>query len=166
MMLFYVVIGALLTFVWVAITAQFNGGGVLIGAIISLAVLAALRPSPRPLQISRLPMQIAGAIVYLLVLFRDIVRSSVDVARRALSPQMGLNPGVIAVATQDADASEIVAALSAHNITITPGELVVDFDDNHTMYVHCLDVRTSAENADAAQHKRLRMLNRMLRGEW
>jgi multicomponent Na+:H+ antiporter subunit E len=92
----------------------------------------------------------------------DIWLSSVDVARRVLNPDMPLNPGILRVDTQDEDESDITAAFSAHGITITPGELVVDFDGSLTMYVHCLDMEESAKHAVAAQARRLKLLRRII----
>ena len=60
------------------------------------------------------------------------------------------------------DENDVIAAFSAHGITITPGELVVDFDGARTMFVHCLDVEASAQSAPAAQAKRLQLLRRIL----
>ena len=53
------------------------------------------------------------------------------------------------------------SAFSAHGITITPGELVIDFDGSRAMYVHCLDVEASAASAPGAQAKRLKLLRRI-----
>ncbi len=152
-----------LALVWMVITAQLNPGGFAVGYGVALGVLLLLRPQVA-LNPLRLPRQFVGVVIYVLVLFRDIVLSSVDVAVRVLSPDMKLHPGIIAVPTQDPQARETVAAFSAHNITITPGELVVEFDDNHTLFVHCLDVHAASDHAEANQRRRLLLINRMLRG--
>jgi multicomponent Na+:H+ antiporter subunit E len=102
-------------------------------------------------------------VVYSLTLFRDIWLSTMDVTRRVLSPTMPLRSGIIAVPTQLANPDDTLAAFSAHGITITPGELVVDFDETgQVMYVHCLDVEASGQSADPAQAKRLAMLRRVM----
>jgi multicomponent Na+:H+ antiporter subunit E len=67
------------------------------------------------------------------------------------------------VPTQDETHSASIAALSAHAITITPGELVVDFDGAKVMYVHCLDTEATSKTADPAQAARLKLLRRVLR---
>jgi multisubunit Na+/H+ antiporter MnhE subunit len=162
-MLYYLILTVTFAIIWMIITAQFNPGGFVVGCVISLMVVLIQRPPIPPLRPARLPRQLAAAVVYALTLFRDIFLSSVDVARRALSPDMRLKPGIIAVPVQDPHGREIVAALAAHNITITPGELVVDFDDeSRVMYVHCLDVDQSTPIAEAAEKRRVTRLRDLL----
>lgn len=165
-MVFYLLASVGLAVIWMVVTSQFNPGGFVVGYLISLATFMVLRPNPRAVRWGRLPWQGLAAIRYVLTLFRDIFLSSIDVARRALAPDMRLRPGIIAVPTRDPAQREIVAALSAHSITITPGELVVDFDeDNRTLYVHCLDVDASRPGAAAAQAVRLRQFRDLLGDE-
>jgi len=35
--------------------------------------------------------------------------------------------------------SELSTALTAHNLTLTPGELVIEMDNRGELFVHCLD---------------------------
>ena len=147
---------------WMIVTSSLSPDSFLVGFVLALAILLLIRRDNATLDPRRLPDQLAALAIYLVTLFRDIFISSVDVARRVLSPEMPLNPGIIAVHTQDNDERDFAAAFSAHGITITPGELVVDFDGSHTMYVHCLDVEASAQNAASAQAKRLALLRRIM----
>jgi multicomponent Na+:H+ antiporter subunit E len=161
--LFYLLISVVFAVVWMIVTGQFNPGGFAVGCVLSIGLILLVRPHVRVIHAKHLPRQMAAAVIYVFVLFRDIFLSSVDVARRALSRDMRLQPGIIQVPTQDPQRREIVTALSAHNITITPGEMVVDFDaENTVMYVHCLDTRQSIPIAEAAQTRRLRLLLNLL----
>ncbi len=148
--------------VWMILTASVSIGSFLVGFLLGFAILFGLKLDTIHINAGRLPGQIMAFVVYTVTLMRDIWMSSVDVAKRVLNPKMPMNPGIIAVPTQDPDESDVTAAISAHGITITPGELVVDFDGSHTMYVHALDVDASAQNADGAQTKRLKLLRRMM----
>ena len=148
--------------VWMILTASVSIGSFLVGFLLGFAILFALKLNTIQINAGRLPDQLAAFVVYIVTLLRDIWMCSVDVAKRVLNPKLPMNPGIIAVPTQDPDQSDVTAAFSAHGITITPGELVVDFDGSHTMYVHCLDVDASAQNADGAQAKRLKLLRRMI----
>ncbi|NWF68121.1 MAG: Na+/H+ antiporter subunit E [Chloroflexi bacterium] len=150
-----------LALTWMVVTGQPNLGGFFVGYLLSVLVLRLLKSQPVDLSARKLPGQLWALLVYSLTLTRDIWLSSIDVTRRVLARQMPLKPGIIAVPTQDANQSEAVAAFSAHGITITPGELVVDFEGKHTMFVHCLDVDASSASAAAAQSERLRLLNRI-----
>jgi multicomponent Na+:H+ antiporter subunit E len=162
-MLYYLLLTGIFTVIWMIVTTQFNPGGFVIGCAIGLGLVLIQRPAIPPLRLARLPRQMIAALVYMFTLFRDICLSSIDVARRALAPDMRLKPGIIAVPVGDPQGREIVAALAAHNITITPGELVVDFDaESRVMYVHCLDVEQSTARAAAAEHHRVTRLRDLL----
>jgi multicomponent Na+:H+ antiporter subunit E len=151
-----------LALLWMVVTSSISVGSFAVGYIIGVAVLLLVQSGQTPIRWRRLPGQVIAFVVYVVTLGRDVVLSSIDVARRVLQADMPLNPGIIAVSTQDMDEDEVIAAFSAHGITLTPGELVLDFDGAHTMYVHCLDVETSTQNAPAAQTKRLRLLKQIL----
>jgi multicomponent Na+:H+ antiporter subunit E len=99
-------------------------------------------------------------IVYTLELYRDILLSGLDLTRRLLSPDMKLRTGIIAVPTQEK--SCIVAALSAHAITITPGELVVEFDGDDVLYVHCLDVDAAEVHERKMQTHRRELIDEII----
>jgi multicomponent Na+:H+ antiporter subunit E len=144
--------------VWMIITSNLSPGNFIVGFSLGFAILLAAKLENLQVNYRRLPAQAGSLAVYVVTLLRDIWMCSVDVAKRVLHPNMPMNPGIIRVATQDPDEGDFTAAFSAHGITITPGELVVDFDGCHTMYVHCLDVETSSANAESAQARRVKLL--------
>jgi multicomponent Na+:H+ antiporter subunit E len=146
---------------WMIVVSSITPGSFFVGYVLGFALLYLMKMEGVRVDAHKMPQQIKAFGVYLLTLGRDIWLSSMDVLKRVLSPDMGLNPGMIPVRTQDEAESDFTAAFSAHGITITPGELVVDFDGNHTMYVHCLDVEASAKVADSAQAKRLHLLKQI-----
>lgn len=146
---------------WMIISGSVSLGSFGVGYVLAFAILYLMKTENIQLDWRKLPDQLLAFCVYLVTLLRDILLSSVDVLKRILDPDMPMNPGMIAVATQDNSESDFIAAFSAHGITITPGELVVDFDGSHTMYVHCLDVEASSQSAHAAQTKRLKLLRRI-----
>jgi multicomponent Na+:H+ antiporter subunit E len=147
--------------VWMLLTSSLSLDSFFVGFLIGFAILFMMRAQDARISPRRLPSQLAALVVYSVTLARDIVLSSIDVARRVLDPDLPLNAGIIPVPTQCPDEDEICAAFSAHGITITPGELVVDFEGAHTMYVHCLDVEASGKTAHAAQARRLALLRRI-----
>jgi multicomponent Na+:H+ antiporter subunit E len=164
-MIFYLLLAVPMALVWMIFTTQFNLGGLLVGYGLGLLAVLLIRPAVQPISLRHLPRQLFALVVYVLTLFRDIFLSSIYVARIALAPRLQINPGIIRVPTQDAQEREITAALSAHNITITPGELVVEFEENRVMLVHTLDVAFSTPTAEANQTKRLTMIRQVLEGE-
>jgi multicomponent Na+:H+ antiporter subunit E len=148
--------------IWMIVTSSLNPSSFLVGYVLGFSILLMLKLENVQISYRRLPNQLAAFAVYVVTLCRDILMSSIDVAKRVLNPNMPMNPGIITVLTQDEDESDLVAAFSAHGITITPGELVVDFDGSHTMFVHCLDAEASSQTADAAQTKRLKLMRRIM----
>jgi multicomponent Na+:H+ antiporter subunit E len=147
---------------WMFVTSQLSLGSFVVGLVLGFAVMLLLKSSQTKLSVRQLPDQLWALLIYSVTLCRDIWLSSVDVAKRVLNPDLPMNPGILAVPTQDPNESEAISAFSAHGITITPGELVVDFEGKHIMYVHCLDVEASSQSAHIAQTKRLKLLNRIL----
>lgn len=156
------VVAVVIAIVWMLITSRLNIESFLVGLVFGL-LISLLSPRRIVIDGQQLPRQVVALVIYTLILARDIVLSGLDVARRVLSPTMPLNPGIIAVETQDEARSPLVAALSADVITLTPGELVVEIDeDNHILYVHCLDVERSSKHAAKQQTQRLKLLLRIL----
>ncbi|MDX2163410.1 MAG: Na+/H+ antiporter subunit E [bacterium] len=146
---------------WMGLTSRTTLESFGVGYLLSAAILLA-RPPRLRLNVARLPGQLWALFVYALILFRDIVLSGIDVARRVLSPDMRLKLGIITVPTGDTRKSPFVAALSADVITLTPGELVVEIEGDDTLYVHCLDAEASARTADQVQARRLALLLRIM----
>ena len=150
-----------LALMWMIVTSDISLGSFAVGALLGVAILLMIGSRPS-VQRRKLSDQVVAFMVYTYTLGLDIIRCSLAVARCVLKPELCINPGILAVPTQDASENDVIAAFSAHGITITPGELVVDFDGGRTMFVHCLDVEASAGGADAAQAKRLVLLRRVI----
>jgi multicomponent Na+:H+ antiporter subunit E len=167
-----------LAITWMPLTGTVSLESFGVGLLLSFAVLTLLfsgEPSDtvKAVTVKNIPQRVVASMVYFLILCRDIYLSAMDVSKRVIDPRMPLNPGIIAVSTQYESSAppleaerdltaDSIAAISAHGITITPGELVVDFDGNKVMYVHCLDVEASLKVADSNQAKRIGFLRRIL----
>jgi multicomponent Na+:H+ antiporter subunit E len=161
-MSFIVCLAVSLAFVWMLLTSQFNLQGFVVGLGISLTILTLFRPGESQVNWRRLPGQILALLYYLVILYINIFLSGLDIARRVLSPKMRINPGVIAVPVQDPERNSFITALSADAISLTPGELVTEIEDNSIMYVHTLDVERTASRGASEQADRLRLLNRIM----
>ena len=153
-----------LALIWMIVTSEVSPGSFGVGMLIGISILLVIGARPT-LKRGRLIDQVTAFVVYTITLARDVVNCSIIVARCVLKPEMCINPGILAVDTQDAAEDDVIAAFSAHGITITPGELVLDFDGARTMFVHCLDVEASAQSAPDGQAKRLLLLRRVLGSE-
>ncbi|MEP7290512.1 MAG: Na+/H+ antiporter subunit E [Chloroflexota bacterium] len=165
MMLATIVLSIPLAVIWMGVTANISFESFLVGEILGFAILLLLRSEHPTLHWRQLPDQLVAFFVYSITLARDILMCSIDVTKRVLNPNMPINPGILAVPTLDVRENDVIAAFSAHGITITPGELVLEFDGARIMFVHCLDVEASARSAPGAQAKRLVLLRRIIGAE-
>lgn len=155
-------------FVWVLLTKQPNIAGALIGYIIGVTLSWLLSQGEvlPPITMRNLPQRILTFVWYTIKMSFYIFMSGIDVALR-LAGVRPLRAGIIAVPVQNDDETEqvyrtAVAGLSAHSITITPGEMVVDFSEDMTiMYVHALDVERAAPEVEGKQARRAAELRRI-----
>lgn len=157
-----IVLAFIISGTWMIVTNRLTLESFVVGLIIGLVSVLLVRPKNANVRLVRVPRQLFYLVVYMASLFWDILLSGIDVARRVVSKDMGLHPGIIAIGTQDETQSGLITALSANAITLTPGELVVELDDQHTMYVHCLDITGSLQKADGQQTQRLKLFKRIL----
>lgn len=141
---------AVMTFSWCLVVGAFTLGQALLGlGFGTVFVLLTGAGQGRRVPLRELPSRLLYATVYLLVLIPyDIVRSNLDMAWRLVRRRPLLRPGIVRVRL--GPVSEATSALVAHAITMSPGEVVVDYaEDQQTLYVHLIDV-TDADSRRAA----------------
>lgn len=159
---------------WMSLSGNFALETFVVGYVFGAGVLLAIRLNTsfddekstfHPL---RIPDQILAFLIYIVRLSIDVVLSGIDVAWRVLSLQreLPINPDVQRITTQDDSNNLFISALSAHSITITPGELVIDFEEEDgktVMLVHTLDKEASdLERLEQDQSNRLHLIRRIL----
>lgn len=159
---------------WMIFARQFSLEGFIIGYIFGIGVIITIRlntsfdeDTTEPIKISRIPSQIIALLIYIARLSVNVVLSGLDVAGKVLQAEMPIKPGVHAISTQDSKNHSLISALSAHSITITPGELVIDYDEdedgNTIMLVHTLDKEASnPDKLKRDQTKRLKLIRQIL----
>ncbi|MGA1793965.1 MAG: Na+/H+ antiporter subunit E [Thermoplasmatota archaeon] len=76
--------------------------------------------------------------IYLLVLFKEMVKANLDVAYRVLHPKMPIKPGIVEV--RPGIESEMGKLVLANSITLTPGTLSMDYIDDK-LYIHWINVK-------------------------
>ncbi len=150
----------LLTLVYLALTANLRPLNILVGVLLAVGITAVLPNPGKKLQWRRLPGIIVAFIRYIFTLLYDLLVSGIQVARIVLSPKLSIRPGIIAIPSGCQD--EMAVALSAHAITLTPGQLVVEIDDDGVMYTHMLNVPDAEQNILAAQKMRQELLREIL----
>jgi len=148
-----------LTLIYLVLTSNFALNNIVVGLVVSLIVLLLLRPQPEAIEWQRVPTAVWASIKYIIRLMLDLLVSGVQVARIVLSPKMPINPGIVAIPTTCE--SDLSRALSAHAITLTPGEMVVEIAEDGTMYTHMLDATDADQHVKEAQELRETMLQKI-----
>lgn len=145
--------------VYLALTGNMEIANVVTGLLIGLGITLLIRPRRLSISWGRLPLALWSILRYLGVVFLDLVKSGIQVGGIIINPRLPIDPGIVNI---DADCkSELATALSAHAVTLTPGELVVEMDDAGHLYVHCLDAGNSAQYAAEAQSLRHQLLSKI-----
>ncbi len=132
---------------WILFTLTFTAQEFAVGAVISLAVAlfsARFLIHEKPLYLFK-PKRFFTLIYYCLFIFtKELWKANVDVAKRALSPKLPVNPGIVKVPT--GLKSEYGLAMLANSITLTPGTITMDIveeNGKNYLYIHWIDVATS-----------------------
>lgn len=144
---------------YLMLTANLELSNVVAGLLIGAGVSSLLQPRQLSIDWRKLPLALWSILRYLGVLIMDLVKSGIQVGRIILSPQLPIDPGIVAIDT--GCESELATALSAHAMTLTPGELVVEMDDQGLLYVHCLEASKSTQYAAEAQSLRRELLSKI-----
>jgi multicomponent Na+:H+ antiporter subunit E len=149
--------------VYMALTQKPSGNifpNLVFGAIIAVLVSLLFPPRSRPFDWSGVVPFIIGLLQYAWLVIQDMFKSAYNVAKIVLDPKLPIRPGIIAI--KAGCTSEKATALSAHAITLTPGEMVVAIGENGILYTHTLDIVRSQEHAEDAQKLRRNLLSKLV----
>ena len=108
---------------WTIYTAQPTPGNFLLGYVFSISVLVATGLRGESLRLRNAPRQLYNLVAYTVYLATEVLSAGIKVSVVILTPSLPINPGISTVNTQDNTENELISAISAHGITITPGEL-------------------------------------------
>ncbi|MGM0387352.1 MAG: Na+/H+ antiporter subunit E [Natrinema limicola] len=122
--------------------------GLLAGLLVGLPVAFVFRRLyGKDLDLGRVMGAVPYAGLYLGAFTWELLRANIDVAYRVLSPGMPIEPEVILVPLRVE--SDIAITVIANSITITPGTVTLDYDDEtNALYVHGVDGRDPEAIAD------------------
>ncbi|MFC6988362.1 Na+/H+ antiporter subunit E [Haloplanus sp. GCM10025708] len=110
-----------------------------IGLAVGFPIAFAIRRFyARETQLDRTVRVAPYAALYIAAFLYELLTANVDVARRVLSPSMPINPEVVEVPLRVE--TGLAVTTIANSITLTPGTLTMDYDDDtNTLYVHSID---------------------------
>lgn len=125
--------------VWFALVSSFHWQKVTVGVLISL--ILSLFLSKGYLGLGLPPLSAKRIIffsIYIVVLFREIIKANLDVAYRVIHPKMPIRPGIVIIKTELK--SDIAKMILANSITLTPGTFTLDILEDKLL-VHWINVR-------------------------
>ncbi len=144
---------------YLLLTGNWALNNLVTGFILAGLVVVLVRPAKRPFAWKRLPDALLASVLYLLRLFWDLLVSGIQVSRIVLTPSLPIKPGIVAIPSHCE--TDLGVALSAHAITLTPGELVIEIDEAGVMYTHMLDATAPEKKIAEAQKERRDLLSRI-----
>jgi multicomponent Na+:H+ antiporter subunit E len=156
----YLLIIVPLLFIYLELSSNFELSNIVVGLIIVTGIAKFVRPQHLPSDWRRLPSSVFALVRYLVILVYDVIANGIQVARVVLNPALPIKPGIVSIPSQ-CD-SEMGTALSAHAITLAPGEMVVEIDEKGVMYTSCLDTTNSEKYVEDAQKMRKDLLQKIL----
>ena len=140
MLLFTVLMG-----VWILLSGSLQWDELWLGSVVALTVVWMVRKNslgtPQELHESPLkfPVQMVPALLgYLRTFLVALVRANFDLARRVVDPALPISPVLVEVET--ALQSSLGRVILANSITLTPGTLTVDIQQQRLL-IHWIDDR-------------------------
>lgn len=84
-------------------------------------------------------------------LLREVIKSSIEVARLVLSPSLPISPTMVELTTTDAgDAAKVILG---NAITLSPGTVTIDVHEDRLL-VHCLTRESALELMEGEAQRR------------
>jgi len=126
--------------IWLALTTTFQWQELSVGIFISLVLALFLNKNYLKLGLPPLSIKrIIFFILYISVLFIEIVKANLDVAYRVIHPKMPIKPGIIIIKTELKQ--DIAKMILANSITLTPGTFTLDIKGDELL-IHWIYVRS------------------------
>ena len=157
--MYYLLIIVPLLFVYLELSSNFELSNIIVGLMIVTGIVKLIRPRRLPTDLRHLPSSVFALMRYLVKLVYDVIASGIQVARIVMDPGLPIKPGIVSISS--ACESEMGTALSAHAITLAPGEMVVEMDEKGVMYTSCLDTTNSEKYIEDAQKIRKDLLQKI-----
>jgi len=132
----------LLFIIWIALTNSFDWQELLVGGLVAMLIslIAVYIYRNDKSKTSLNPIKI---IHYIIIFFKNLIISNIDVARIVLNPKLPINPGIVKIKTAlDTDFKKLILA---NSITLTPGTITLEILDDH-LFIHWINVTTDDMN--------------------
>jgi len=126
--------------IWYGFTTSLAPAEIITGVIVSLLIAyVSVKNFNCCDPILLMPSHILHFIKYFFVFIGALIKANLDVARRVISPDLPINPGIVTFKTKLTN--DFAKMVLANSITLTPGTLTIDIIKNK-FYIHWIDVTT------------------------
>lgn len=126
----------LLTFIWVALTGNFEFSNYLFGFVLSFLMLWVITTGQKEKYFTLVP-RIIGFVLFFLY---ELIKANLQVAYEVITPGFRMTPGIVKVPLDVK--SDIGITLLANLISLTPGTLSLDVsNDRKVLFVHAMYIK-------------------------
>ena len=134
---------------WVMLQGELDAEVLTVGALVSMVIAALYRNGLSFFTEFRFtPAAVIAGFGYYAYFFRALVRSNIRLAALVLTPSLPVEPGIVKLRTRLK--SRMGRLMLANSITLTPGTLTVELEDEW-LYVHWVVVETEDIEAATAE---------------
>jgi multicomponent Na+:H+ antiporter subunit E len=131
---------------WLALVSKFDWAELICGGLVCLIISLFAAHIYTKLGFPSVSIKMfLFFLVYIIVLFWEIIKANFDVAYRVIHPKMPIKPGIVVIKTHLK--SDIAKMILANSITLTPGTFTLDVIDDKLL-IHWINVKT--EDIDEA----------------
>ncbi len=140
-----ILLNLLIALVWMFLNNSWSLASLVIGYVIGIGFLFALRRFFH----QGFYLRKVWAIWKLLVLFmKELILSNIAVIKHIVQPKLNIRPGIFALETELITDWEITTL--ACLITLTPGTLTLEVSpDRSTLYIHAMDIEDAEALAES-----------------
>ncbi|MGC9471060.1 MAG: Na+/H+ antiporter subunit E [Bacteroidales bacterium] len=137
----FIYLFVILMSIWMALTLSLSPAELIAGFVVSFFLSLLLYRNFEKQGFPPIPglKKIMYSLVYVVVLFKEIILANLDVAYRVLHPKMPIKPGIVIIKT--GLKQDLAKLILANSITLTPGTFTLDIEDDRLL-VHWINVRT------------------------
>jgi len=130
-----------LLLIWVIANGTFAYQTLIVGAVLSAVIALSFATFARAYSVIQwTPKIVFYYFMYFGVFISELVKANINVMRLVFSPRIDIKPGIVEIKTQLKTPLGRLAL--ANSITLTPGTLVVDIQDD-SLFIHWIDVRAT-----------------------
>jgi len=129
-----------LVIIWLCLTSSLGSEELVTGISVSFILALFLTGSYSKLGLPPFSLRRFGYfLIYIFVLFKEIVKANFDVAYRVIHPKMPIKPGIVVIKTNLKQ--DIAKLMLANSITLTPGTFTLDIIGDKLL-IHWINVKS------------------------